>query len=90
MGDWKPASIEELCRIAESFKAPMACELQMNHAGYELLRDEIPLASERLKHLGLPASWTGLRIVVVDDMPRDRIAIIDQYGKLLDVIMLPT
>ena len=85
---WKPATIEELCRIADYFKAPTPTELQMNHAGYELLRDEIPVVSERLKFLGLPTALQGLRIVIVDDMPKDRIAVVDQYGKLIDVIML--
>jgi len=90
-GGWKPATIDDLIRTAEMFKKPMPCELQMNHSGYELLRDELPVVSDRLRLLGATRSaLTDLRIVIVDDMEKDRIAVVDQYGKLLDVIMLPS
>lgn len=80
--------LAEMKRWKELLSKPVASKLKMNHAGYELIRDEIPLASERLRYLGLPHQITGLEIIIDNDMPPDRIVIIDQYGHLFDVILL--
>lgn len=84
-----PLTIDDLLRIKRAFDArgPVAALAVMNHAGLELLHDELTPASPETT---LYPPWMGLPIRVDNTLPRDVIRFEDGDGNAIRTIRLTT
>ena len=76
------SQLDELLKLAERFKAPMATRAKMCSAVHL-----------RLKNTLLPTStagpsWAGIPIYINEEIPPDRVVFYDQYDDVYSVIML--